>query len=490
MSTPVPGPGVAGVAGVDRIAELTARWLAARTSRRSFLARLARVAVFIATGPTLLALLERRAEARVCGQSGVTPRCDTFDCAGPGDVWGWCWYASPGCCANGGLKKICDCCTWNYPNVHGYCPSGTNVRCIVESCWADPRVMAVPLSALGTGAADAVELGLVLAGDAPGIWLAPEDPAGAAVVGPLAAAVGEPVVCTRPDRLDPRIIQAIQRRGTAVVRGVAGTVDGALAEAGRYTATDVVGATPGSARAELPVAAQAAASVMDRTGARRVLAVDDDETSRRIAPFAAALAGALGMPVVVGRPALEALHDARPPVVTWLIGPGAAGWVGQLAGAKIATAAGDVVTATHEMALRVLGVEPLGDAVVTLVPVRADGLHAAVAGLPGVALAHPDSPLGPRTTEVLRAHRGSFVRGVHLDAPGGLTSAGVWQVQSALNAFDTHQLVGGSGQGLPVIPQPLPERPIGEARVAPYRGAERPDPAPYWAARADPARQR
>ena len=79
-------------------------------------------------------------------QSGITPKCDTFDCVGPGDVWGWCWYASDGCCANGGLKKICDCCTVNYPNVHGYCPSGTNVRCIVESCGTDPRVLKVALT--------------------------------------------------------------------------------------------------------------------------------------------------------------------------------------------------------------------------------------------------------------------------------------------------------------------------------------------------------
>ena len=82
---------------IDRSVELLSRWLTVRTSRRSFLGRLARVAVLVATGPTLAVMLARRAEARVCGQTGVTPKCPTFDCDGEDDVWGWCWYASPGC---------------------------------------------------------------------------------------------------------------------------------------------------------------------------------------------------------------------------------------------------------------------------------------------------------------------------------------------------------------------------------------------------------
>ncbi|MDH3295538.1 MAG: hypothetical protein OER95_14560, partial [Acidimicrobiia bacterium] len=133
---------------LDRAVERAGRWTARRTSRRSFLHRLGQLAIVVAAGPSIGTLLMRKVDARVCGQSGVTPKCDTFDCVGPGDVWGWCWYASDGCCRNGGLKKICDCCTVDYPNVHGYCPAGTNVRCIVESCGNDPRLQTVTLTAI------------------------------------------------------------------------------------------------------------------------------------------------------------------------------------------------------------------------------------------------------------------------------------------------------------------------------------------------------
>src|SRR3954464_11839327 len=113
--------------------ESASRYLAARLSRRSFLARMARVAILVAGGPTLAAVLAGTAEGRGCGQSGVAPKCPTFDCNGDGLSWGYCWYASPGCCSDGGLKKICDCCKVNHPFTHGYCPSGSNVYCIVES---------------------------------------------------------------------------------------------------------------------------------------------------------------------------------------------------------------------------------------------------------------------------------------------------------------------------------------------------------------------
>ena len=125
--------------------ETAARWLAGRTTRRSFLGRFGRGAVLVAGGTSLASILTtQEAEARVCGQSGVSEKCATYDCD---DVWGWCWYAT-GCCAGGALKKICDCCRVNYPNVHGYCPSGTNVLCIVESCGADPRVQVVTVRRL------------------------------------------------------------------------------------------------------------------------------------------------------------------------------------------------------------------------------------------------------------------------------------------------------------------------------------------------------
>jgi hypothetical protein len=62
-----------------------------------------------------------------------------------------------------------------------------------------------------------------------------------------------------------------------------------------------------------------------------------------------------------------------------------------------------------------------------------------------------------------------------------LNDQGTYDLQSALNRFDTHVLQGVSGQGLPVISQPLAEREIGRARE---KGAPPADRSSYWAGRA------
>ena len=82
---------------VDERIERISRWTAARLTRRSFFHRASQVAMMVAAGPVVATILARQADARVCGQSGVTPKCETFDCNGIDDVWGWCWYANDGC---------------------------------------------------------------------------------------------------------------------------------------------------------------------------------------------------------------------------------------------------------------------------------------------------------------------------------------------------------------------------------------------------------
>ena len=70
------------------ITERVSRWLAARTTRRSFIGNVGRIGL-VATGGALVSqVLSERAEARVCGQSGVSPKCPTYDCFAP-SVWGW-----------------------------------------------------------------------------------------------------------------------------------------------------------------------------------------------------------------------------------------------------------------------------------------------------------------------------------------------------------------------------------------------------------------
>ncbi len=70
-----------------------------------------------------------------------------------------------------------------------------------------------------------------------------------------------------------------------------------------------------------------------------------------------------------------------------------------------------------------------------------------------------------------------------------MSDAGIWETQSAVNHFDTHQLRGVAGQGLPVFSQPRAEREIGKARIAAFRADEvARDESPYWLARANPNR--
>src|SRR5688572_4373882 len=205
--------------------EAVSRWLASRSTRRSFLGKLGRGAVLVAGGSTLATLLVGdEAEARVCGQSGVSPKCPTYDCEGDG-VWGWCWYAT-GCCSGGELKKICDCCLADHPNVHGYCPSGTNVLCIVESCGADPRVQVVGLRQITTDDAVVMAAGASRIrhseGAAPEVWLVEARQAVlASVLTPVAARRGIPVLLARGSALGPHLIAELQRLGTrkVVLRG-------------------------------------------------------------------------------------------------------------------------------------------------------------------------------------------------------------------------------------------------------------------------------
>ncbi len=49
--------------------------------------------------------------------------------------------------------------------------------------------------------------------------------------------------------------------------------------------------------------------------------------------------------------------------------------------------------------------------------------------------------------------------------PGELSTEEFWKMQGMVNGFRVDQLQGVSGQGLPVIRQPWPERPIGLAKV-------------------------
>lgn len=466
---------------LDDAVERLSRRTAARSTRRTFLARMGQAAVVVAGGPALATLLVERAEARVCGQSGVAPRCPTFDCTYADSVWGWCWYASPGCCAGGGLKKICDCCTKDWPFVHGYCPSGYNVRCIVESCLADPRVMDKHVErALGM-TAPAVALarsrtrgagsgGMVVIGDA-------DDARLAAVAGPLAAHYRAPLLLTGRDHLSSSIIVEVQRLGAtrALIVGAVPEAHGSELES---YGVDVE--HTGTSNRVGGSSLLAARHLLARTRGRRAMCIAEGGISASAAAAAACVAGQLGMPLIVG---VDAAVELDLPV-TWLVGPEPIARADEVRG-PVLIEGGVREELALALATRAVGPEQAREIYVRLAPSGAPDVSVGLGGEGGVLLYHPDGVLGRAAYGWIHDHgialAGAFVGGTI----GALGDGGIYDLQSALHRFETHLLIGQPGQGLPVISQPQEEREIGRAR---QQGVVHAQSQSYWSGRANPSR--
>jgi hypothetical protein len=298
--------------------ESVSRWLANRTTRRSFLGKVGRGAVLVASGSALATLvIGDEAEARVCGQSGVSPKCPTYDCD---DEWGWCWYAT-GCCAGGELKKICDCCRVDHPNVHGYCPSGTNVYCIVESCGADPRVQVVALRKVPADDPVLLSTGTSRSarpeGSAGEVWLVEAGQVvAAAVAATIGAKRGVPVLLAGGPTLGAHVIAELQRLGAkkVVLRG-AGFLPTIDAELLRYGVT-VERADPDGSDAGMAAVADRFAAEQKAAGVRRAVCIEPVGMSRNAAPLAAGLAMAKGYPLIIGVDRAKAAGF----VLTYLVG--------------------------------------------------------------------------------------------------------------------------------------------------------------------------
>jgi hypothetical protein len=438
-------------AGIERLS----RWTAARLTRRSFFHRAGQVAMMVAAGPTVATILSRQADARVCGQSGVTPKCDTFDCTGPDDVWGWCWYASDGCCANNGLKKICDCCTLDYPNVHGYCPSGTNVRCIVESCGQDPRVMNVELAPIAWDPANGYHHAAILAGHASAttIVAAPVDDQWALLIAaPLAGVLGAPVLPIAATGLSDADRDVLSRLGTSRVLAVGALSVEAVGSLSEFS-VDVISSETDSGRLSIDVGRH----IRRINDVNRTVTVATSGLSADAAPLAANLAALNGFPLAVGSDATDELG-----MPTLYVGPEP-------------TDAGVPSERTSATDLLTLSVE-LADLASAAPFVPADRVAIAPVGTPDIVgllnlqapiVLHPLNALGPVATWFeTHSLRYGLLSGVYFTTgPGELTTEEYWKMQGMVNGFRVDQLQGVSGEGLPVIRQPWAERPIGLARV-------------------------
>ncbi len=458
---------------IDRSVERIGRWTAANTTRRSFLHRLGQLAVVVAAGPTIASLIVRKAEARVCGQSGVTPKCSTFDCGGPGDVWGWCWYASDGCCANGGLKKICDCCTVDYPNVHGYCPSGTNVRCIVESCGTDPRVLAVDLTAVpwrsgvGYGHGAIAKSALATSAVRRAVVAADSDRWMQYIGAPLASVVGGPLLGIGPGGPSPADRQLLGSLGVEEIL-VVGPVPGLATLSSAGFALDTVSSSVGHATVSRAVADR----IVEVSDINRTVTVEQVGLSAEAAPAAAVFAALGGYPLVVGAGTAAAIGWP-----TVYIGPEPVDQ-GLVHDRTVKT---DVVGVSIELADWAAAIPTVDPQRVAIAPHgSSDAIGLANLAVPLVL--HPLGRLGP-IEQWLQDHAvryGRLTEIFHVDGPGQLSTDEYWRLQSAANGFRVDQLQGVAGQGLPVKRQPLAERPIGKARIdgALDWGSE-PTPA-YW----------
>lgn len=474
----------------DGLVEGIGRWMAARQTRRSFLGRVGKTAVLVAGGTTLVGMLDRQAEARVCGQSGVSPKCSTFDCLGSGSVWGWCWYASPGCCLYSGLKKICDCCTYNWPNVHGYCPSGYNVRCIVESCYADPRLQTVPLTRIPSTTPVSASRDLSVIRYPSGFATATigdgEDHRWAAVATPVSATVTGPLLLTARAALSPVVRDELRRLGVTTVKVVGPAISPAVDAELRTFVPNVERVGTGTGFTDVSV--QVAQWVFQRAGTRRAVCVGTSGVSSNIAPMAAAFAAMKKYPVLVGADAAVALaRSATPATLTWMIGTEVAARAGDVPGGQ-PMRSDRSTSLSREIASNAVNVEGVSEFAVMVVPQGSWVLASGLARLAGLVLVHDSGSFDDETMTWIKWHQPMLTRGYTVGGSGSLDSTGVWELQSALNHFDVDLLIGVSGQGLPVISQPYDERCIGCARESPpYPSAAR--AGRYWTSRANPARR-
>ena len=452
---------------LDHVTESAGRWLAARTSRRTFIANAGRAAVLAAGGSALAGVFAMRADARVCGQSGVSPKCPTFDCYAP-DHWGWCWYANGGCCADGGIKKICDCCRDAHPNVHGYCPEGSNVFCIVESCLEDPRVMKVTVER--HQGATSVLLGLqrsllsparasrlVVIGDG-------DDPLMAAIAAPVAAELSAPLVLSHTAQLvDPVRAELLRLGATRFLLVGSNHSAQVVADLSALGPVEHIGTSPGAAAASVEVAAW----LIARQRRSTAFCLGAGSLSVSVAASVAAVAALRRAPVLIAPDAVSTVRATGATFTTTFVSdevgsPGAA----RAEGDTIVRGS-DSTTISRTIAQLALDAEPRATFALVVMPAGGAVPSNGLLGSGALVLVHPDGVLDPVARDWIEVNRARFTRiDIATDAPGALPPDGVYQLQSAANGFRSQLLIGTDGQGIPVVSQPLEERPVGRARVS------------------------
>jgi hypothetical protein len=458
---------------LDRATEAGSRWLARRSTRRSFLGTTGKAVLVAAGGSTMSLVFANEAEARVCGQSGVSPRCPTFDCVPP-DFWGWCWYAgNASCCADGGLKKICDCCRTNYPNVQGYCPDGSTVFCVVESCLEDPRVQRVELDRWIATTPWELSIERTRFRLAPGaaptvVMTSADDPFLGAISAPVAAQLGVPLLLTPAAGVPAALSTELARLGTTRVVLVGGGIaDAAVAalRSGR-TVDRLADTAPGIAAVSVEIGKW----LISLTSRAECLVIGAGSFSAAIAPSVGGLGAVRRIPVVVSADAASALSTALGSAVTPT-------WIGPEAGGP-GPVISDPAVAAQALAQVALDAEPAAQFRVAVIQVGHGVMGRAVSSPGTLTLLSAGPDIDPALRDWIVARAARFSSGeISLAPTAALHAQGTYRLQSALNGFNAHLLQGVSGQGIPVVAQPMEERPRGKARVRPPWPGQQPSSA-------------
>jgi hypothetical protein len=239
------------------------------------------------------------------------------------------------------------------------------------------------------------------------------------------------------------------------------TVDTALAAAGLEVERIGAAAEPDVLSGEV------AQWIAQRYAVPNVIAVAESAPTWALA-LAAAFAASQGTALVQGAHAVQAVE--RP---VWAVGPNASALGGLTTGSR--TISG---TTAQGLAAALAAAAPNPLQQFTMAP-ESNGtlLELAALGLPIVL--HDAGGRGG--TEAVLARRDEEAPGrVYLAGiAGGLGAPAYRRLQSDLNGFGVHLLTGVAGQGLPVISQPLAERPVGLARPGDSPPPPLPPP-PSW----------
>ena len=329
------------------------------------------------------------------------------------------------------------------------------MRCIVESCGTDPRVQTVALqriawaggvgyhhAAIRTGHPLAIRA--VVADDADR-WLQ-------YLAAPLAGALGAPLLGVGsggPTAADLGLLAELGVTEVAVVGPVAGT----SAFTGAGIAVDQV--TSGTDKGQL--SQQVAQRIARINDINRTVTVETTGLSGEAAPAAAAFAALGGFPLMIGSAAAAAVGQP-----TLYVGPEPAE-VALAANRTVATTLIDLSIELADLATALPNVTP--DRLAIAPAGSSDAIGLVNLGVPLVL--HPLDRLG-RLESWLQDHSlrwGALTRIYLTEGPGQLTTAEYWKLQAAVNGYRVDQLQGVAGQGLPVIRQPLAERPLGMART-------------------------